>query len=75
MKENDPVTSPIGFELSEEDLESISGGVEVGSLAVNRAGGFAIRNAQLNLGGFAIRNAQLNLGGFAIRNAQLNLMR
>ena len=60
MKENDPASSPIGFDLSEEDLESISGGV-VGALAVNPVGGFAIRNAQLNLGGFAIRNAQLNL--------------
>jgi hypothetical protein len=65
MKQHDPATSPIGFELNEEDLESINGGAVVlaqTALAVNTAGGFAIRNHALNLnGGFAIRNHMLNL--------------
>jgi bacteriocin-like protein len=76
VKQHDPVTEPITFELSEEDLQSISGGgVDAAALAVNPAGGFAIRNHALNLnGGFAIRNHALNLnGGFAIRNHALNL--
>lgn len=75
MKQHDPVTEPITFDLSEEDLQSISGGVDATALAVNPAGGFAIRNHALNLnGGFAIRNHALNLaGGFAIRNHALNL--
>ena len=50
MKQNDPVTDSISFELSEEDLQSISGGnVAPAALAVNTAGGFAIRNHALNL--------------------------
>lgn len=62
MKQQDPVTEPITFDLSEEDLQSISGGVDVTTLAVNPVGGFAIRNHAVNLnGGFAIRNAALNL--------------
>ncbi len=77
MKQNDNATAPIGFDLSEEDLRSISGGTDVAkdALAVNATGGFAIRNHALNLkGGFAIRNHALNLdGGFAIRNHTLNL--
>jgi bacteriocin-like protein len=78
VKQNNPVTDPISFELSEDDLQSISGGnVAPAALTVNPAGGFAIRNHALNLnGGFAIRNHALNLnGGFAIRNHALNLAR
>ncbi len=78
MKQPDPVTDPISFDLSEEDLQSISGGnMDPAVLAVNPVGGFAIRNHALNLnGGFAIRNHALNLnGGFAIRNHALNLAR
>ena len=62
MKQIDPVTEPITFELSEEDLQSISGGVDVTAIAVNPVGGFAIRNHAVNLtGGFAIRNHAVNL--------------
>ncbi len=76
MKQLDPVVDPISFDLSEEDLQSISGGnVAPTALVVNRAGGFAIRNHAVNLnGGFAIRNHAVNLnGGFAIRNHALDL--
>lgn len=63
MKQQNPATEPIGFELSDEDLKSINGGnVERTALAVNPAGGFAIRNHAINLnGGFAIRNHVVNL--------------
>jgi hypothetical protein len=63
VKQHDPVTDPISFDLSEEDLQSISGGyVAPTTLAVKTTGGFAIRNHTLNLnGGFAIRNHTLNL--------------
>ena len=64
VKNTDPVTSPISFELSEEDLQSISGGVvlQQAALNMNVVGGFAIRNHALDLaGGFAIRNHALNL--------------
>jgi bacteriocin-like protein len=64
MKQHDSVTGPIGFELNDEDLKSISGGATVRKTVhdVKKAGGFAIRNAVLDLGGgFAIRNAVLKL--------------
>lgn len=63
MKQQNPEVEPIGFELSEEDLESINGGnVEQTALAVKTVGGFAIRNHVVNLnGGFAIRNHVVNL--------------
>jgi len=47
----------ISFELSDSDLETVHGGIVIGS-APQEAAGFAIRNH-----GFAIRNH-----GFAIRN-------
>ncbi len=50
--------------LNDEDLKSISGGATVRKTVhdVKKAGGFAIRNAVLDLGGgFAIRNAVLKL--------------
>ncbi len=64
MNINDLDTSEILFDLSDEDLESISGGQKV----------LLADDLDLNEGGFAIKNHTLNLeGGFAIKNHTLNL--
>jgi hypothetical protein len=57
-------TSPITFELDDDDLEAIRGGAgDAVVLANDKPGGFAIRNHTLDAvrdGGFAIRNHTLN---------------
>lgn len=63
MKLKDLDNAPIRFELTDEELKSISGGAVISPNFLNKqTSGFAIRNHAVKLSsGFAIRNHAVNV--------------